>query len=217
MTPPPADRRRRSPRGGGEQLRAEIIAAARTLMAEAATSENVSMRAVAQAVGVTPPSLYLHFADKDALLTAVVIDVFEELDALMVAAGAGATTPLDRLEAYGLAYVRFAVDHPRHYRLATMDPCPTPDIDLVLRAGAWTHFNEAVVACMDAGIFPPGDSVAVTLDLWSAAHGLAALQIAKPFLPWGGDLPAATRRVLTAAVVGHMTPGSREAFTRPDS
>ncbi|MFT4265281.1 MAG: TetR/AcrR family transcriptional regulator [Nocardioides sp.] len=207
--------RRRSPRGSGEQLRAEIIAAARALMAAAPSADAVSIRAVAKAVGVTPPSLYLHFEDKDALLSAVVIDVFDELDAAMVAAGADAPSALQRLRAYGVAYVRFAVEHPEHYRLATMDPCARPDVDSVLQAGAWTHFNEAVTACMDAGVFPAGDPVAVTLDLWSAAHGLAALQIAKPFLPWGGTLEEVTSRVLAAAALGHTVPDPEAALESP--
>ncbi|UDY24006.1 TetR/AcrR family transcriptional regulator [Nocardioides sp. Kera G14] len=195
--------RRRSPRGSGEQLRAEIIAAARELMAAAPSSDAVSMRAVAHAVGVTPPSLYLHFADKDALLSAVVIDVFEDLDAAMVAAAAGVEEPLERLYAYAMAYVRFAVAHPEHYRLATMDPCPRPDIDEVLAAGAWTHLNEAVSACMDAGLFPTGEPAETTLDLWSTAHGFVSLQITKPFLPWGGDIETVAQRVFGAAVRGH--------------
>ncbi len=111
MTRTPA-RRRRASRGSGEQLREEIIAATKDLLAESASSDAVSIRAVADAVGVTSPSIYLHFADKDALIEAVVADVFAELDAAMVAAGNAVELPLAKLRAYGLAYVKFAVAHP---------------------------------------------------------------------------------------------------------
>ena len=73
-------------RGRGEDLRGEIVAATKELLAEAADSDAVSIRAVAEAVGVTPPSIYLHFADKNQLLEAVVVDVFAELDTAMMAA-----------------------------------------------------------------------------------------------------------------------------------
>lgn len=192
-------RRQRLPRGSGDQLRADIIFAARDLMIEA--PDTLSMRAVADAVGVTAPSIYRHFADKDELLTAVVAEVFEELDTAMLAAGADVTDPLERLHAYGLAYLRFAIAHPEQYRLATMDPCPRPDIDQMLQEGAWVHMSDTIAECITAGVLA-GDPLAVTLDLWAGVHGLAALMITKPFLPWG-DADAAAERMLTALARGH--------------
>ena len=198
-------RRRRATRGSGEQLRDEIVAATKELLAKSANSDAVSIRAVADAVGVTPPSIYLHFADKDTLIEAVVSDVFDELDAAMVAAGAAVELPLAKLRAFGLAYVKFAVEHPEHYRVATMERCPTEGrpghLDEVLADAAFAHFMETVQACMDAGVFAQGDPLSITLQLWSAAHGIAALMIAKPFLPWG-DVEAAADRVLCAAALG---------------
>lgn len=194
-----SQRRQRLPRGSGEQLRADIIVAARRLMID--SPEAVSMRAVADAVGVTAPSIYRHFADKDELLTAVVVDVFEELDAAMLAAGQGIEDPLERLHAYGLAYVRFAIAHPEQYRLATMDLCPRPDVDVVLQQGAWVHLAGVVEECIATGVLT-GDPFEVTLDLWAGVHGLAALMIVKPFLPWG-DADATAERMLAALARGH--------------
>jgi AcrR family transcriptional regulator len=206
MTAPAVVRRRRSQRGNGDQLRAEIVAVAKRLLAAATSVDGVSIRAVADAVGVTPPSIYLHFADKNDLIAAVVADVFAELDAAMLEAGARAHGPMEKLRDYGMAYVRFAVDHPEHYRLAAMDPCPRPDVDEVLANSAFVHFNATVVECIEAGIFPAGDPLPITLDLWSAAHGIASLLIAKPFLPWG-DRDQAVERVLCAAALGHAAVG----------
>ena len=73
-------RRRRAPRGSGEQLRDEILDATTELLLETGHAKAVSIRSVAQRVGVTPPSIYLHFADKDALLDAVCARYFEKLD-----------------------------------------------------------------------------------------------------------------------------------------
>src|SRR6185295_14050813 len=64
-------KRRRAPRGSGDQLRDEILDATTGLLLETGHAKAVSIRSVAQRVGVTPPSIYLHFADKEALLDAV--------------------------------------------------------------------------------------------------------------------------------------------------
>jgi AcrR family transcriptional regulator len=215
MTAQTVARRTRSQRGSGEQLRAEIVTVAKRLLAAAATVDDVSIRGIADAVGVTPPSIYLHFADKNDLIAAVVADVFAELDAAMLDAGAKAKSPLEKLRNYGLAYVRFAVDHPEHYRLAAMDPCPRPDVDEVLANSAFEHFNDTVVECIEAGIFPEGEPLPITLDLWSAAHGIASLLIVKPFLPWG-DREAAAERVLCAAALGHAAIGLIGEPATPD-
>ncbi|MEP7021268.1 MAG: TetR/AcrR family transcriptional regulator [Pseudonocardiales bacterium] len=194
-------KRRRAQRGSGEDLRAEIVAAAKSLLAKSASADAVSIRAVANAVGVTAPSIYLHFADKDDLLSAVVADVFTELDAAMLSAADEFTEPMERMRAFGMAYVKFAISHPEHYRIAAMDPCPRPNVDEVLATSAFEHFNETVKQCMDAGIFAEGDPLPITLELWAAAHGIAALMITKPYLPWG-DVDEVIDRVLCAAAVG---------------
>jgi AcrR family transcriptional regulator len=198
------EKRRRASRGSGEQLREEIIVAAKKLLADAGHADQVSIRAVADAVGVTSPSIYLHFADKNELLGAVVADTFRELDDAMLAEAADADSPLARLRAFGMAYVRFAVTHPEHYRLAAMDPCPTPNVEVddVLRSAAFEHFNATVVECIGAGLFVADDPLPITFALWTAAHGVASLVIAKPYLPWG-DLDAFADRVLCAAAAGH--------------
>ena len=198
--------RQRSPRGSGEQLRAEIVRAAKELMAAASSSDDVSIRAVANAVGVSSPSIYLHFADKQELINAVVIDVFEALDRDMVAAGVDAQTPIERLLAYGMAYVKFGLAYPEHYRIATMDPCPRPDVDQMLANGCFVHFQAAVEECIAAGDIAGGDSLATTIELWSAAHGITALMVTKPDLPVADPI-AMAERVLVAAAAGHAPTG----------
>src|SRR6478672_2876789 len=102
-------KRRRAPRGSGEQLRDEILDATTDLLLETGHAKAVSIRSVAERVGVTPPSIYLHFKDKDALLDAVCARYFEKLDEEMQRAAVGQTTALDLLRALGQAYVRFAL------------------------------------------------------------------------------------------------------------
>lgn len=201
------DRRRRAPRGSGDQLRDEILDATTDLLLETGQAKAVSIRAVAQRVGVTPPSIYLHFEDKDALLDAVCGRYFEKLDEEMQRASMGQTTALEVMRALGKAYVRFAVQTPELYRIATMgEGNPGSDVDMTLNSSAFTHMRAGVQAMMDEGIYAPGDTTRVALELWTAAHGIAALLIAKPYLPWG-DVEEFTDRVLRAVCCGQIVSG----------
>ncbi|NKY84484.1 TetR/AcrR family transcriptional regulator [Nocardia veterana] len=197
-------RRPRSARGSGTELRAEILAATRELLARTGNADSVSIREVGELVGVTAPSIYRHFADKDELIDAAVAEVFEELDAAIAAATDPTVSPIARLREQGLAYVRFALRHPGQYRVATAAaPGEGPTaVDVVLRSGAFQRFSNGVREAMDAGFLAPGDPMPVVLELWSAAHGIASLLIAKPHLPWG-DAEAVADRVMAAACLGH--------------
>ena len=197
-------RRRRAPRGSGEQLRDEILDAATELLLETGHAKAVSIRAVAQRVGVTPPSIYLHFADKDALLDAVCARYFGKLDEEMQRAAADQPSTIEVLRAQGLAYVRFAMQTPELYRIATMvEGRPDSDIDLTLNSSAFLHLRKSVEALIEEGVYPPGDPTRAALELMTAAHGVAALLISKPYLPWG-DAEEFADRTLSATCYGHI-------------
>jgi AcrR family transcriptional regulator len=197
-----SSRRRRAARGQGEVLRGEILAAAKDLLAETGDQEAVSVRAVAERVGVTTPSIYLHFKDKDDLLDAVCADVFEALAVALAEAAAQGGSPLERLMAQGRAYVRFALDKPEHYRLAFMISGEPRNVDDVLSDNCFSQLLNTVQDCIDAGIFPPEPgAIRLGLDLWSAAHGLASLTMYKPWFPWG-SVDEAVERTLRIAVAG---------------
>ena len=114
-------RRSRSKRGEGEQLRAEILDAAEAILDETGSADKVSTRAVAQRVGCSSPSIYLHFPDRAQLLFAVCERQFEKLAALLAAAADAEPDPVERLRAIGRTYCRFALDNPQPYRTLMMD------------------------------------------------------------------------------------------------
>jgi AcrR family transcriptional regulator len=188
--------RRRAPRGRGGELRGDVLRAAVALLDETGDEDAVSLRAVAQRVGVSVPSIYLHFADKQALLDAVCEEVFAALDTSMLAAAADAPDPFEGLRRMGVAYVQFARANPEQYRIVLMrqhpphPPTGNPQghgpedfRDLVLASAAFEHFVSAVQECVDAGVFE-GAAADLALRLWAAAHGVAALLVAKPYFPW---------------------------------
>ncbi|WP_239476976.1 TetR/AcrR family transcriptional regulator [Nocardia arizonensis] len=183
-------------------MRTEILDATAELLARAGHADGVSIRDVGKMVGVSAPSIYRHFADKDQLIEAVVARTFEDLYDAMSAAVDPSLSPMNRLRDQGMAYVRYALEHPAQYRVATAPADHVSEVDRVLSSGAFQLFTATVLECMDEGTLHAGDPTPVVLELWASAHGIAALLIAKPFLPWG-DVEAIASRILAAACVGH--------------
>src|SRR5215831_12039181 len=107
-------RRSRNRRGEGGRLRGERVNAASTLLETISGEEALSLRAVARQAGVAPQSVYLHFADRRALMTAVYQARFGELSAELAAAAAAADHggPAARLAAICRAYCAYALAHP---------------------------------------------------------------------------------------------------------
>lgn len=155
------------------------------LLAETGAEDSVSIRAVASRVGVSAPAVYLHFADKQALLDAVCDQVFERLHEQLVAAAADAPHPFEALRRQGVAYVAFARANPEHYRIVMMrSPGDTAqDASLDIAAGAFGHLVTTVQECVAADVLR-GDPVTLALQLWAAAHGIASLLLSKPGFPW---------------------------------
>ncbi len=182
--------RRRARRGEGDRLRGEILAAAEELLLETADSSAVSIRAIAERVGVTPPSIYRHFADKNDLLFHVCADVFARLDDALEKAGAKATDPVDELRCKASAYIEFGLTYPENYRLLfmlhTTLPRPAADSEAMAGTNVFQHLTETVermLAVAEPGT-PRPDPYAMTCALWTAVHGVTSLRISLPEFPW---------------------------------
>ena len=180
-------RRSRSRRGEGETLRADLLAATERLMIETGRAEAVSIRAIADAVGVTPPSIYLHFPDKDSLILAVCERHFETFDSVIEAAGRSTDDPVESLRRRGQAYVRFGLENPEPYRILFMtrnESAQQRDIFVGAGARAFQHLVDAVQRCIDAEAFRPVDPVLAATGVWAAVHGVTSLLISLPGFPW---------------------------------
>jgi AcrR family transcriptional regulator len=201
--------RRRARRGEGEALREEILAAAVALLLETENEDAVSIRAVAERVGVSPPAIYLHFSDKEALLEAVCVEAFAEFDT-RVAAAASVDDPVAALEAIGRAYVSFALDRPEHYRFMFMRR-PPEGISEPTAAELETMNGLSLVItnvrkAQQAGLIDADkDPILISYALWCAVHGCAALMIAKPHFPFG-DRTSMLDAVIDMAVHGVIAP-----------
>lgn len=201
--------RARSRRGEGDRLRDEILDAVGALLDQTNDESAVSIRAIADRVGVSPPSIYRHFEDKEALLNAVCADVFAQLVVGIEVAVATATDPLDALARAGRCYIDFGLQHPEHYRLVFMRPVTRPipvtrdeligglapealpESDSVFGGDALAG-SQAFKALHDLvtevlAMFPKRkrpDAFAATTTFWMTVHGVTSLRITKPDFTW---------------------------------
>jgi AcrR family transcriptional regulator len=173
--------RRRSRRGEGEQLRDEVLSAVNRLLDEWGSDEKLTMRAVAQAVGVTPASIYLHFADKTELVWAALADKYRQLADQMGAAenSAAGEGSRERLRAQVHAYGRFAMDNPGHYRLMYEVRQPTVERERMGLHPARlvsARLRRGLSDCADAGYPLSLPLYQATHTLWTGLHGLVSVQ-----------------------------------------
>jgi AcrR family transcriptional regulator len=180
--------RRRARRGDGELLRDQIIDATEALLVRTSDLDAVSIRAVATAVGITAPSIYMHFDHKDDLIFAVCERNFLELDRVIREAGERTKDPVARVKAMGRAYVDFGLSHPEQYRFLFMTPTPEWAADRMQERiddlSGFGHVVAAVQRCIDEGSFQRKDAYLLACGLWMGVHGVTSLFISKASFPW---------------------------------
>lgn len=200
--------RARNPRGQGDRLRDELIEAATELLASAPHPDEVSIRAVARAAGVSPTATYRHFADRDELVHAAVGSCFGEFAAEMLEATAGEADPFERLRAAGRSYLDYAMAEHGHYRVLFSNPVPMHselvEADSAGKA-AFDQLVEIVQACLDAGARTRSDdAVYLSYQVWTWMHGIVDLRITHPHMDW----PDAQQLVADVSIaLGLVRPG----------
>lgn len=145
---------------------AEIIRVARDLLEDLGW-EALTMRVLAEEVGMRAPSLYNHAANKEELRTLILTQGFFEMgDALWEAVGKERSTA-----ALATAYRRQATSLPHHYRLGSTGPLDRAALPTGLEEWSGTPFSLVTGS--------PADAQA----LFAALHGLAILEIDGRFPP----------------------------------
>ena len=176
----PRERRERE----REEIRTKILDAARELFV-AEGYEAVTMRRIADRIEYSPTAIYFHFRDKETLLREICDADFLTL-AHEIAVVAQIADPIERLRAIGLAYFRFGMNYPNHYRLMFMTPHPPLGDDHEIERGnpeedAYALLKSIVAQAIAEGKFQEGitDVDLAAQTVWAGMHGVIALQIAK--------------------------------------
>jgi AcrR family transcriptional regulator len=194
------------------ELSDAIRQVARSIVNSAGAAE-LTVRSVAQQLGVTHAAIYHHFDDRADLLAAVAERAFDELGQAMDRAMDEADGALLRFRQQGLCYVRFAVRHPHLFGvmfrsesgLRQAHPELAAAMDRLLE-----RIRVAVIACQREGALAQGPADEHALFCWAAVHGLASLMVEQQLdqlaLPTAVDAQAAL--VLDRIFMGL---GTREA------
>jgi len=184
--------RRRNPRGQGDRLRADIIDAASGLLADPAAPP-LTLRGVARAAGVAATSVYLHFADTDALVLAVAEQHFGEMADAQQAARDAAATPRAAVRAMALAYCEFGLANPGLYQVMFTRPLPpVADLRHIPGRRAFEQRTAAIAAVLDDTgpdvtgdpHDPDGPAFRASALLWQFLSGAVNLRISRPVFPW---------------------------------
>lgn len=186
-----------------DNLRGDLLQAGRAHIAEHG-HQSLSVRTLAQSVGVSPGAPYHHFRDRRALLMALALDGYEELNSRAAAAVSKPGSPEDRLIALAMNFVDFAMSDPRllelMYDSELASPAPDPALLAYQQAG-----RSALLAQVRAARPDDSDSEASVrvIALWSSIYGFASLrrrQMIQPFEPEGMTEEAVALRTMTLAV-----------------
>lgn len=200
-----------------ERRRAQTVAEIKdAALAELAATgvDGLSLRAVARSVGVSVQALYHYFDSRDALVTALVADAFDQLSSAVEAAATGPGTRRERLLAAGLAYRAWALANRSAFLLAlgvpltdyaapeggptsagarrmgqvfqaaVFDGWTAAELDAVPLPGQVAALREQLRRSPSLGGLPPG-AAALFTGGWATLHGVVVLELLG-HLPWVG-------------------------------
>ncbi|MER5381625.1 TetR/AcrR family transcriptional regulator [Streptomyces sp. NPDC002688] len=193
------------------QVQQEVKTAALRQLAEGGP-EALSLNAIAKQLGMTGPALYRYFANRDSLLTELVVDAYGDLaSTLRHTAEACTADAVTRLTELVRAYRRWALAEPHRYRLLFRAPLQGYDAQstslVEASQPAMTVLLDAVGALAEPGTRVPEDAAAQfgewrerhgfedtseavavrSTMLWAHLHGLVGLEIEGNFTSMGID------------------------------
>jgi len=172
-------------------LRQEIIDAASELFVKEGY-EQVSMRRIAEKIEYSPTTIYLYFKDKAELLEQVCVETFSRLSHILGRLQEQPGDPIERLKRGLIAYIKFGLENPHHYRATFMTPIPEgfdpekykqPDSPGMQ---AFDFLRRGVESCKASGKLRMGDVELASQTLWCGVHGVTSLFITHRAFPWVG-------------------------------
>lgn len=168
-------------------LPSALVRAAMELLEDGGATE-LSLRAVARRAGVSTAAPYRHFADRNALLSAVAAVGYREL-AADLAAVHHMPIHADDLAAIAVGYVQFALKRPGLFQVMFAEQCDSTSAERVAAVEAVHAYLNSIVQ----QVFPAADQDAMAMAVWGLVHGLA-------FLHLDGKLDTSSERAVAERV-----------------
>lgn len=164
-------------------LPAALLEAVGEIVAEKGAAA-VTLREAARRAGVSHSAPAHHFGDKDGMIAAYCEQGFDLMAGRVGEAFADSdetsTTTADMISTLGRAYVEFAAEHPTHFDVmfrSGFDSVDDAAHDELEQHGAMTLLRSMVDELAESGTIARDQAEAVTVVLWSVAHGLASLWV----------------------------------------
>lgn len=150
--------------------------------------EGVSLREVARRAGVSHMAPYHHFADKASLIAALAVACYEDFTVVLrETLNATVGTANERVGALGVAYVRYALDHPARFQLMNRPELRQPRTEMATTeldgvaaveqaaTKAYEVLKDSIREGQRARLIREEDIDTLALTAWATVHGLAVL------------------------------------------
>jgi AcrR family transcriptional regulator len=150
--------------------------------------QNVTTRKIAQAVGISQPSLYAHFKSRDDIAIELSERAFALLSSRMKDAAKLTGTPYERLYRMGQEYVLFGLEHSAAYRVAFMLERASlgPEGHAAIHQTGMRGFEILHDLFKEVRGADDEETAALAQSTWAGIHGLVALLLARAEFPWVG-------------------------------
>jgi AcrR family transcriptional regulator len=192
-----------------------ILAAAQELH-EKRGLDAVSMRNVAEAVGVVAAAIYRHYRDKDALIGAMIAAGHGVLETYL---REGEKARSDKVLAIMDQFLRFAFDQPGLYELMFLrahGPLRKyPDDFAAGRSPTFNILHRAVTEEIRRKRYRRDDAMETALSLWAHAHGLISMYTLGRFTLGPDDFAKLYHRDAQRTLRGIKAPSKTKAPTKP--
>src|ERR1043166_5962240 len=166
-----------------QELRRTILESAREAFAQDGY-ESLSMRALAERIGCSHGSIYLHFKDKEELFDCLVEESFAQLAEVLtrLKPPGKPINPVKFLKKAGRAYVDFGLRNPSAYEFAFV--LRRPRAHPAKPHPAYELMRSVVQQCVDEKRFRRISVDTASQSVWTAVHGVTSLLITRPRFPW---------------------------------
>lgn len=161
-------------------LKAALVDAYLELLGQHTPAEKLSLRKLAGHIGVAPTAVYNHFADKDALTTAVKARLLHHFADYLDGYCDPGASPEANISYLGKAYFRYSVDYAQFFQIIFQQPKVVDNVtDELIAAGmrAEEQLRKTVVALLEHHGIPSTqyNEGLGAFACWSLAHGVTSL------------------------------------------
>ncbi|MBW2312725.1 MAG: TetR/AcrR family transcriptional regulator [Deltaproteobacteria bacterium] len=163
-----------------ESFRSELCRVATRQFAEAGY-DGVTLRGLANELGVSPMTPYRYFENKEAIFESVRASAFDRFGdhTTRTREATNALPPIEQLRAMGKSYVEFAIAEPHDYRIMFEVDHLMPNDDAFIeerRARCWDQILAVTRRCIAEGAMD-GDPLLIAHLCWVTLHGLVTLHL----------------------------------------